>query len=226
MADAKPADFFLGVAEFFGILLPGAALLYLVQPWSAEWVPQQLLPRNASQAWIVFLFVAYVFGHLLHALSSNLDGIYNTFYLPLAQPEHVQAVVLVGKGARWEEFKRYRLDSTLVGRAYKQVGGGNQFGPSLYDWCLSLVRLQNAAAVSEVDRMQADSKLFRSLSIVFTVALLVTARRSQVVGLLSLAAAAFAFWRYCGLRWVATKRVYEYFLLIHKHAQRPPAPGG
>lgn len=50
MPDAKPSDFFVGILEFFAILLPGAALVYLIQPWSLDFIPSQLQPKDAPRA--------------------------------------------------------------------------------------------------------------------------------------------------------------------------------
>jgi len=78
MASAKPADFFLGVVEFFAILLPGAALFYLIKPWVLCHVPLDLIPTDRVVSWAVFLVMSYLTGHLLHAIGGYLDKLVYT----------------------------------------------------------------------------------------------------------------------------------------------------
>lgn len=68
----------------------------------------------------------------------------------------------------------------------------------------------------EVDRLQADSKFFRSLVFVFLLAAAVSFREASLwVPAVAVLLTFFAIWRFCDLSWTATKRVYEYYLLLH-----------
>src|SRR4029453_6679354 len=146
------------------ILLPGAMLVYLVQPWTLPLVPPALVPRDGPRSWAVFFVCGYVVGHLLHEATGRLDRyIYDGFYLATWQEDHSRAVKAIKDIDLHRQNDEVR--STLVARAYVRARGMNT-GTSLYNWCLSFVRLKNAAAVAEVDRLQADSKFFRSLMLV------------------------------------------------------------
>ena len=63
----KPNDFFIGVLDFFAILLPGAITTAIL----AKWVGPRflgsliLLPTSESGEWAVFLACVYFLGHLL-----------------------------------------------------------------------------------------------------------------------------------------------------------------
>ena len=220
MSEPKPGDLFLGVSELFGILLPGAALLYLVQPWMHELVPRALLPGGAAQSWIVFGVLAYFLGHLLHTLGAMLDRLFDEYYLPWRQPEHRAAVERRKQGlSRLKEDRE--ASATLVGQAYLAAGESKP-ATSFYDWCLSLARLKSALAAAEIDRYQADSKFFRSLFLVLLLAAAILVWQDSAA-LASFAAlgAAFCMQRYCKLRWNAMQRAYEYFLLFHLY----PDPG-
>src|SRR4030095_3780572 len=173
MPDAKPSDFFLGAIEFFAILLPGAALVYLVQPWTRQLVPDALLPKDAAAAWVVFAVFSYVVGHLLHAITGQFDFIYDKFYLRRFQRNHYRAVELIRRNDLDSLKQDESLTSTLVARAHFQARGTNA-GTSLYGGCLWLARLKNSPAAAEVDRLQADSKFFRSLTLVTLIAVMVT----------------------------------------------------
>ena len=85
MTNYKPSDLFIGVFEFFGILLPAAAFMFLLDsPIALAF--EKVVPRlhNDLERWIGFLFAAYIAGHFLHSLGFLLDEfIYDPFYKPL-----------------------------------------------------------------------------------------------------------------------------------------------
>jgi hypothetical protein len=70
-----PQKFFIGLMDFFFILLPGALLTYLLM---GEMGPTVLGDRYGmvavAQAWVAFLFASYLLGHLVFLLGSWLDG--------------------------------------------------------------------------------------------------------------------------------------------------------
>ncbi len=74
----NPQNFFIGLMDFFSILLPGALLTWLLMD---EVGPAVLGDRYAklegTQAWAAFLFASYLLGHLVFLLGSWLDGIYD-----------------------------------------------------------------------------------------------------------------------------------------------------
>jgi len=69
-----PQKLFIGLMEFFSILLPGALLTYLLM---GEVSPLVLGDRYANlafaQAWVAILFASSLFGHLLFLLGSWQD---------------------------------------------------------------------------------------------------------------------------------------------------------
>lgn len=73
-----PQKFFVGLMDFFSILLPGALLTWLLM---GEVGPAVMGDRYAAlagaQAWAVFLFASYLFGHLVFLLGSWLDELYD-----------------------------------------------------------------------------------------------------------------------------------------------------
>ena len=73
-----PQKLFIGLMDFFSILLPGALLTDLLM---GEVGPVVLGDRYAkldgAQAWAAFLFASYLFGHLVFLLGSWLDEFYD-----------------------------------------------------------------------------------------------------------------------------------------------------
>jgi len=222
MPETKPTDFLSVVFQFFAILLPGAALVYLVQPWTAPLVPLGLRPQDSTSRGIVFAVLAYVVGHMLHAFAGLFDKLYDKLYLRHHAPDHYNATNLFKQAKKEKnlailENLDSELASTLFVRSLAHAGVDSIAGTSLYDWCFSYVRTQNSPAAAEVDRLQTDSKVFRSFAIVMLVAGIVTLiGGSPVLVAVSFLSFLFSVWRYCVLRWDATKRVYEFYLLLHK----------
>lgn len=220
---AKPSHFFVGVTDFFAVLLPGASVLYLFRPLILTRTPMPWLPATPAQGWALFLVLAYIVGHLLHAIGSWLldNYVYGKLYVPRWRSSHWRAAKWIREPDSFALSKDTRATETLLARVYftKRV---NPHGTNYYDWCLSDLRVNSPAGAAEVDRVQADSKFFRSMVFVFLLAALLGLRanppdheRLLWVSAGCAGLAIFAIWRFCELRWTATKRVYEYYLLLH-----------
>lgn len=73
-----PQKFFIGLMDFFSILLPGALLTYLLM---GEVGPVVLGDRYSklagAEAWAAFLFASYLFGHLVFLLGAWLAEFYD-----------------------------------------------------------------------------------------------------------------------------------------------------
>ncbi|HKY29418.1 MAG TPA: hypothetical protein VJM12_15875 [Pyrinomonadaceae bacterium] len=219
----KPSDFFVGVVDFFAILLPGAALVFLFRPFLIDDVPNNWLPTTSTQSWVLFLVLSYIVGHLLHAMGSKLldDYVYGPIYLRLFRPSHKRAAKLDPHALENDE----EAVKTLLARVRLKTDA-NKIGTNYYEWCLSDIRVARPAGAAEVDRLQADSKFFRSMVFVFLVAALVSTREAQAMfSIGAFALTIFAIWRFCDLRWTATKRLYEQYLLNSEHRIEKPKGG-
>jgi hypothetical protein len=74
----EPQKFFIGLMDFFSILLPGALLTYLVMGKVGPVVLGARYSELAgAEAWAAFLFASYLFGHLVFLLGSWLDELYD-----------------------------------------------------------------------------------------------------------------------------------------------------
>src|SRR5688572_3876883 len=79
MAD-KPADFFLGALDLFGILVPGAvgvAAIVVVDPKTVAPL-LRLLPVSGAERSIALLVTAYLLGYALHVAGFALDRVYDS----------------------------------------------------------------------------------------------------------------------------------------------------
>ena len=195
----KPQDFFLGIVEFFAILLPGATLVGLfLGPSRQVLLAAGLFPYDAT-GWVAFALAAYLAGHLLHAVSSYLDPAYDALY---ARPRRARA----GGDPLFERARALR-DRAL---------GAHRDIATVFSWAGSYVRVASPSAMSEIEMRAAESKFFRSLSVVLFIAFVLFAQRGATwtaIGLLVLVA--FCLGRYCSRRWDSTRLTYEYYVLLH-----------
>ena len=158
----KPSDFFVGVIDFFAVILPGAIIVAIGYPH----IPSFLLGEHGivraiegdTVQWIVFAVSAYLAGHFLFLIGSVLDS---TLYDPM----RLVSVPLDGDKA-FRSAKAVR-DEML---------DGADAGVNPFQWARAVLRLRAPAALVEIERFEADSKFFRSLCVALFVLLLVFLR--------------------------------------------------
>lgn len=196
----KPADFLLGVMEFFAILMPGALLAFLLVDWGRSLFggPLPSLP-DTSANWMAFIVGSYVLGHLLHHLGFVMDKwVYDEVYVK-----------------RWKRRKGEDRLLKKVRELLEMKLGTDAKIISAFSWAASYVRLHSGAAAGELERGGADSKFFRSLSIVVIVAMALFAVEQLVLAFAgAIVLLGFSLWRFCDLRWKNSQLTYEYFIMI------------
>ena len=215
---AKPSDFFIGIQDFFAILLPGAAATYLL---SEEMAAREYHTTIEGEWQLVGAFAvsAYVLGHLIFLLGSFLDPAYD----------------------RWFRRRKTYGDDGVFRAANKLRASDPAALPgasfSTLKWCRAYISLRSASARSELDYYEATSKFFRSLVVLLTFVALgvlfsqIGKNTSQVVlpisrlALAALAAvlAGLCFLRFCDQRWKLTESAYAYAVLIST-TKPPPVP--
>jgi hypothetical protein len=207
---SKPGEFLIGVQDFFAVILPGAI---------ATWLASHYLPENfasvldmASGAeleraarWAIFFFSSYILGHFVFMLGSRLDETYD----------------------RWRKRTK-PLDCNVTYQAAHDLRGsltpalkGAEF--STLKWSKAYIQLHSPAAYVEIERLEANSKFFRSL-IVIAVAL--TAHFFLREHKFGLAAAAFVLGvlslnRFFDQRWKLTEWSYATAVILHATKPKP-----
>jgi hypothetical protein len=83
----KPSDVFLGIIEFFAVLLPGALVTWMLWRWpcpitldpnggpfqSIAKIADPFLPRDAKLRWVAFAVVSWGIGQVLFAAAPPID---------------------------------------------------------------------------------------------------------------------------------------------------------
>ena len=208
---SKPADFQLGLLDFFAVLLPGAIATWLL----AQYLPFELQGAFRIEGgdtasigpWIVFLLTSYALGHFVFMIGSQLDAAYD----------------------RWRRSNKplsadslYRAASKLRDELTPSIDGG-QF--STFKWARTYVGVHNPAARVEIDRFEATSKFFRGMVVIsgalFAHFLLRERQVSLALG--AVIAGALSFNRFCDQRWKMTEQAYATAIIQHATKAGTPA---
>ena len=68
----EPQKFFIGVIDFFSVLLPGALLTFLVKDHVGPYLLPNDYPLTGKKGWLAFFFNSYLLGHFIFLLGSWL----------------------------------------------------------------------------------------------------------------------------------------------------------
>jgi 8-oxo-dGTP pyrophosphatase MutT (NUDIX family) len=216
-----PQKLFIGLMDFFSILLPGALLTSLLM---GEMGPAALGDRYAkldgAQAWAAFLFASYLLGHLVFLLGSWLDEFYdwarrytlNTQIALLARRNHL--LPWPARTLIWLVFKSER--NLAVNRAVRikqrALGSlGAEDSINTFQWCKALLNVESPPSLAVVQRLEADSKFFRSFAVVLVLILLLWPLQHKwpIIGIpILLGLLLLALWRYMEQRFKSINQTY------------------
>ena len=230
----EPQKFFIGLVDFFSILLPGAVLAYLLRDTAGPWILGSRYWRlQGTEAWVVLFLASYLLGHFLFLIGSLLDDyVYDPVRRGATDKQQMTRLLKRGQLSprllRWLAhvcFKRHADDAVDriapmkedYLRRIKAPGAVNSF-----QWCKARLALEHPDALAAINRFEADSKFFRSFVPVlagwFGIALYRT-KWGLAAGLL--AALALAFWRYMEQRFKSTQQAYWTILTLEAATRDP-----
>ncbi len=201
----KPADFFIGVIDLFGILVPGAVLLYLDGDPLIDLFGLRVV-QDGTVRWALFAIGSYVLGHFLLGMGVPLNRLVCCFWTE-------------AKDHFYQEAKK--LSNLTINPAMSDR-------TSVFYRAYAFLRLNNASALVEIERNMADYKLFRSLTVAFALDVVVqiyfeAAGHFRLPGSVVLCLLAFSRFLFL-LHW--THRVtFEYLALLPNRPQNQSEPG-
>jgi hypothetical protein len=197
----KPSEFYVGVLDFFAILLPGAITTAILTPRLGPFVLGPLIAAPADDAgkWVAFLIGSYFFGHLVFLVGSYIDGFYNVLrerFHPYGNESAYQCAT--------------RIRDSLIDANERQA-------LNTFQWACSVLIAKCPAAAEDVHRLEADSKFFRSLLVVCalsSVAFLTDGRGTGSLVTLALVLPCFA--RYYERRLKSTTQAYVHVIAMFR----------
>lgn len=141
----KTSELYLGIVDLFAVILPGAIITFMLQKGfnleaHSEWF-------KGAQGWAAFLAASYIIGHVVSALGGLLlDKIYDTGFKLHKNHSGYFRIRLRARDLIQSVLKPYFSEKD-----------------NAMEWAGMIARLRSAAASAEIDRLEADSKFFRSL---------------------------------------------------------------
>ncbi len=225
----EPQKFFIGVIDFFSVLLPGAVLMFFMKP--LLWRLLEYTPDKAELA--IFLILSYLIGHFIFLLGSVVldDCIYDRVKAATFA-EQVECVAS-GKGLSptWARLLAKAVIKKNAPQPLRQALKIKEYylGPlnastsiNTFQWAKARLALDHPEAIASVQRFEADSKFFRSLFVVLCLIFPVNLWKlwhSDMATLIPLLLSflvllALAFWRYFDQRLKATNQAYWYIITL------------
>lgn len=233
-----PQKLFIGLIDFFSIIMPGALLAYFLKDTVAQWYSLEGgYPLDSVEAVTVFLFASYLLGHFAFLVGAVLD---DWIYDPVRSSASAGQIrrLAHGKSLSPSWLRRLAQLGMIFGKnadaavsqavrlkARELLPLSAQGAINAFQWSKAVLSREHADGLSEVNRLEANSKFFRSFVIVLVLlAILGIYRHSLVQTFVCLIAIAPALWRYADQRFKATQQAY-WFLLARQASkgELPPA---
>jgi hypothetical protein len=231
----KPSDIFIGVTDFFSVLLPGSILTWFCHCYSYQTCLELklpvCLPQERSEQIALFLAVAYIVGNLLFIAASKID---DWFYDPFRKKYLNKNEDICFESARQirdEYIVCKELQNALVSEEIltkinfddiaKKQNGTKKYKKwevmNTYKWALCFIGITKPELLEEVKKHEADSKFFRSLIIAFLIiafAILLKENNGNLF-IIFLVLAFLSFYRYADLRYKSTEKAYQIVITLH-----------
>ena len=195
-----PGDYYIGIVDFFGVLVPGAVAVCLLtlQNHALATRIETSLNLGGSQGIVAFTVVSYLAGYLFHVTSLALDRL-------TAQVQH-----------RWFKKFHQRLLSRTSELMNQCLEEGDRGLVRPLAWALANIRNDFPAWAADVERLDAHSALFCSMCLVLTLtALLEFYHGERIWGLCSTGAAVISLFIFGILRWQRIHSVFECYIALH-----------
>jgi ADP-ribose pyrophosphatase YjhB (NUDIX family) len=233
----EPEKFFIGLLDFFSILLPGAVLTFLLMDDVSPviWKTCAYQPLTGAKGVAVFLVASYSLGHFVFLLGSWLDELYdivrrhtlNNQITMLSRRDEL--LLWPVRAAIWLIFKQERNLAVNCARNLKEKQLGAlqaKDAVNTFQWCKAWLTENKPKSQAVVQRFEADSKFFRCFVIVLLIMTVIWAvqGRWQLAAMAVFVFLPLALWRYMEQRFKATNQAY--WSVITAFAADPSLRGG
>jgi 8-oxo-dGTP pyrophosphatase MutT (NUDIX family) len=236
----EPEKFFIGVIDLFSIFVPGGLLVLLGKDWVATALHRPTLKLEGTESWMLFLFLAYLLGHIVFLVGAALDEPYDWFRKccyagqvgRLAKgkklsPSWLRGMAdwVFGDNADQSLMQAVRIKS----RALSRLSIPNSI--NTFQWCKARLSKEHQEGLAAVQRFEADSKFFRSFVVVLVaLGAMYVAQRDWRAAIVCAALLLPTLWRYTDQRFKSTQQAYWFVITLETlekevGAHEPPEPG-
>ena len=219
--EKKPGDFFIGVVNFFAILLPGALLSFFSIDVVHAYVNNrpylfgniQTDTQGEAQNWVVFIVASYLLGQFIFLLGSPLDILYDLvrkgFSSDLIKTKWLKR--------KWIQNERLYKSARTLKEKYVEDSASEIV--NTFQWAKANVQLRFPAAADEIHRLEADQKFFRGLIVVLIAIcflFIFVSKTGWTETVPYLVVMALSFWRYVDQRRKSTNLAYTYLIALEQ----------
>ena len=225
----KPQDIFIGVIDFFSVILPGALITYFLmgQLYGDIFGAGKVFPspETQTQQWLVFLFATYIIGQINFLIASFLlDKIVYYTYL---SNRFCKKNFNLGYRTATAIRNQYLLADSWITRLIHTNSMNREEGQELlngerreiintFKWAQNFLAIKYPETLTDIKKIVADSKLFRSLVIAFIiVGSVLLAKGEWLTGGCFMVFSLLSLFRYGDLRYKSTQEAYELIVTIH-----------
>jgi 8-oxo-dGTP pyrophosphatase MutT (NUDIX family) len=230
----EPQKFFIGLMDFFSILLPGALLTYFVQDTAGPWLFGERWKVDETESAIRFLFSSYLLGHFIFLAGSWIDEVIYDPYRKGTEAGQIERLASGKKlSPRWLRVLATRFfkydDETLrqvLRIKNRYIEPARRVALNAFQWSKARLTIEKPGTMANVERVEADSKFFRSLAVVL-MGLVILGPLIDSRPLVMLAAIGIvpSLWRYAGQRRKAINQAYWYVMTIEAALGTPKEAG-
>ena len=238
----KPKDFFIGVVDFFSVIVPGALVTYFLMGQvdgdvfgAGKAFP---LPETQTQGWIVFLVATYIIGNIIFLISSllldkyvydrylrkrftkNFDLAYHT--ATAIRNQYIHTDSWINQHTHDGKLSEKEGEALLSKKKCEII--------NTFKWGQKFLFTKYPETLTDIKKIVADSKLFRSLVVAFFIMGLVLLANSMLsvndawlTGVCFLILSLLSLFRYSHLRYKSTQQTYDYIITIH-HLEKGKLP--
>jgi ADP-ribose pyrophosphatase YjhB (NUDIX family) len=178
----EPQRFFVGLIDFFAVILPGALLTYVfMQPVGPGVLGDRFEKLGGAAAIAAFVVASYLVGHFVFLIGSSLDGFYG-WARGYTLGGQIEKLAKGGRLDPWpgralarivfkgEQNIAYRQAAQLHKEALDPLHASAAL--SVFQWSKALLSDRSPSNLAVVQRFEADSKFFRSFVVVLVIILI------------------------------------------------------
>ena len=194
----KPSDFFFGLIEFLAYIAPGSIFCYVLYTILFDSTPDSLGLTKASTPsiiWFLFILISYILGHIIHHISALILNPLYSIYLKSQLKKH----------------------QAFISQAENSIKNHLSIHDNYLELVESFLKMNYPLLISDLDKYEANSKLFRSICIICLFACFYPSN-SMIIILFLIFISILSFLKFLDQKWNYRFKAYEYFLLIKNNS--------
>lgn len=233
----EPQRFFIGMMEFFTIILPGLLFTCLFGLKGLAMIAPDALVLEETPFALLLLFSSYLCGHFIFLLGAAVVD--PLLYEPFRRASPRQQLARLAQGKplaprwlRWLAGRMVKLQDDLAQedvirlKQQRLAPLGLDASINAFQWAKARLALEQPGALAVVQRFEADQKFFRSLVVVLSIIVLGGAVQAHwplvAAGALLLP---LSLWRYVDQRLKGVSQAYWFVITLEGRGDAPPEPG-